>query len=114
MMGCKEARELLPLLAAGELEAGAAQPLERHVNICAECRAALKEGHALAGMLAETLAGLEPGAELDASVRKALKASPRRRRWFWPAAVAAAAAVLLAALLIALGPRRPVVCWRAG
>jgi negative regulator of sigma E activity len=110
MMNCEQAKELLSLYAAGELDGAKAAELESHLNICAECSDGLKEAKALFALTHDALLHFEPGEDFEKKVAARIAAEsivqPSRsavkaiaRRWYlYP--MAAAAAVLIVALVL--------------
>jgi len=110
---CKAAMQLFTPYLDGELEAANARSVERHIDTCANCRAALNHERAASEFLRESLAraasaetaGLVPrlsfALERDSAQAPALPRS-------WTRALAAAALVLLGAF-IGVGA---VMAWR--
>ncbi len=110
-MNCEEARELLPAYGDGELDLPRALALERHVDGCADCAAALRALRALRQALrsvpyhrapdalrARLRASLLPAASVPpASVSSNTRARQRPRRdwsrWAMPIAASLALAV---------------------
>ena len=105
---CEEIRELIPLYADGELEVARALALEKHVEGCAACAAALRQHRALSQAIRSAPYHRAPDS-LRAKLRE-FSASPagvplRRRRprdwsrWTLPMAASVALAVGINVLL---------------
>lgn len=77
----------------GALDPAACPDLEAHLAACPECRAQAEEERALRGRL-RAMPSPEPSPELEARVRRSLRARPRRASWLLP--VAAGLVALLA------------------
>lgn len=106
---CFRYRKLLIPYSEGELGAGAASKLERHLVTCDRCRTELDGIRLVAGALCDTDAPtIEPAGDLWARVSARIADEPVRvqsRHWFGPVrglAAGAAAAVLVAAIGVRL------------
>jgi hypothetical protein len=98
-MICNEIMELAPLYWTNELDAARLAAFREHILVCAECKEAMDEQHALDSSLRETVLA-EPvnTHNLEARVLHAIAEPPapiRMRGPLWRVASIAAAAVLL-------------------
>jgi anti-sigma factor RsiW len=100
----EEVQALLPWYLTQRLDATELALVERHLAVCAHCRAEL----ALERRLQDALAGLPAGDRVEQSLarlRPQLQARLRHSRWGWPRRVFAAVVVLaVPATLVGLWP----------
>lgn len=100
-MTCEEVRDLLSPYADGELDLVRGVEIERHLQECPACAAAIKRTRALSAMLGDAALYHEPPADLHGRVRAALRrangARGRLASLPWRQIGAAAAAVVLVA-----------------
>lgn len=102
---CDHARMLIHLRLDGELPAGDADLLARHLERCAECRALDEQLRRVDAALRAGLASGEPAADFAARVRRQFETA-RRVRPVWATWLPAAAVFLIAAIgLLVVGPR---------
>lgn len=103
-MTCKEACELLPVYGDGELDLPRAVALEKHLEGCASCKAALASQRALSGAVRSASYHRAPDSlrerlrqQLPSVVEPApQRVQPRRRSWTpWAGALAASLALAL-------------------
>lgn len=95
-MECETIQPFLPAYGDNELSVEGALEVERHLQVCAQCRALLEERRRFTEAV-RTLyprAPLPPG--LEARVRRILVPPPARRYWVSALALAASVAVMLA------------------
>jgi anti-sigma factor RsiW len=88
----------------GVLDAAQGPGIEAHLAECAECRAQFEEERALRARL-RALPAVEPAPELEARVRRSLRASRRRPSWLLPMAAG------IVALLAWARGASPFVAW---
>ena len=102
---CDHARRLIHLRLDGELPAGDADLLARHLESCAECRALDEQLCRVDAALRAGLAPGEPAADFAARVRRQVETA-RRVRPAWVTWLPAAAVFLIAVIgLLVAGPR---------
>jgi anti-sigma factor RsiW len=101
---CDEIRDLLPPYADGELDLLRGVEIERHLQQCPACAAALEQTRALSAQLRDPGLYYQPPADLHRRIRDSLsrRAPGPGRLAFWPwrrlGAIAAAAALVLVAV----------------
>jgi anti-sigma factor RsiW len=106
---CEEMRGLLSPYADGELDLVRGVEIERHLEECPACIAALEKTRALSAALGDPTFYYQAPPDLAGRVRAAVRrASGSRRRMAWrPVVAAVAAAALVAVTLWAVFLRRP-------
>ena len=97
-MECETTRQLLPAYSDNELSVESAVDVERHLRVCARCRAALTRQQAFSKVVGQLYprAPLPPGVE--DRVRRRLRTAPRTRLWLGSLALAAAAVLVCGAV----------------
>lgn len=100
-MDCRTTRDLLPLLAGGDLPSGEAHEAWAHVGVCVTCRgelAAWTSARASLALLQQETADMRPLAGLEQQILARIAAEPvqaARSGWRWLAGMTAAAALLV-------------------
>jgi anti-sigma factor RsiW len=108
-MNCAHCRRLLDAFVDGEVDAGTASAIDRHLGQCAECRALRDERNGLAALLGAARDEDPMPSQLTARVRRALAEEPdqqareRRPTWTQAIAIAAGAAAIAVAVTLAAG-----------
>lgn len=101
---CNEASELLPIYGDGELDLPRAVTLEKHLETCASCKAALATQRMLSGAVRKLSYHRAPGSLRDRLSQQLprveepspLRVQPRRRSWTpWAGALAASLALAI-------------------
>ena len=105
-MSCVDWEERVALYAGGDLPAGEAAELERHLSGCAACREALEsQGRALA-LLREAHAALLPASAYTAVRARVLERLERRPSPVWRRVWVGVGAMAVVALVFVAIPRR--------
>jgi len=112
-MNCSELETRIDAFVDGELDEGSRADVQRHLERCADCRAAVDELRALLQSARELPRAVEPPRDLFPELREALPpreasapgrvAGPQSRAWLGWAGLAASLLILLTAAVLYVG-----------
>jgi len=105
-MNCSELETRIDPFVDGELDEAARLDVERHLERCDACRAAVEELRSLLRDAESLPRAIEPPRDLFPAIRSTLsRGGPHSRAWLGWAGLAASLLILLTAAALFLGPR---------